>query len=173
METMSSATTMMMEFLVSLPKNRNFAAAECSGLYGDRMFTTPSRQDQRYRQSIFCFILFILRIGRPDIRNRIGLFPHDRVSHSPLISPTPSSRDVSSRLFPARNIQRPRIQGSVYENYGGHTNFGGFPCRFFFSITCHLLTFNSFSWPTRSHIFYHERPVDIQLFLQAAIFILQ
>ncbi|OAA43297.1 hypothetical protein NOR_04664 [Metarhizium rileyi] len=76
------------------------------GMYGDRMFTTPSCQDQR-----------------ADVRNRFGLYPYGRVSHSPLMSPTPSSRDVSARLFPARNTLRTRVHNNIYDNYGGNTNF--------------------------------------------------
>ncbi|EFY92832.1 hypothetical protein MAC_01070 [Metarhizium acridum CQMa 102] len=56
-----------------------------SGLYGDRMFTTPSRQDQR-----------------PDLRNRIGLYPYDLSVGQPEATSftmnDPSIYNYSSRL---------------------------------------------------------------------------
>lgn len=94
------------------------------GIYGDRVFTTPSRHDQRYEKGVVSSMNLFLPHARPDVRNRFGLYPFARISQSPLISPTPSSRDVSSRLFSGRNAQRPRVQGSVFDNYGVHANFG-------------------------------------------------
>ncbi|KAK2612422.1 hypothetical protein QQS21_001526 [Conoideocrella luteorostrata] len=90
-----------------MPLSVSFLVLTMIGIYGDRLFAAPSsHHDQRF-----------------DARSRFGLHPYGRVSHSPLISPTPPSRDVPPRLLPLRNTTRIRDPGAFYDNYNGQPNF--------------------------------------------------
>ncbi|KAL7950807.1 hypothetical protein V8C42DRAFT_131339 [Trichoderma barbatum] len=55
-----------------------------------------------------------------DIRSRIGLHQLNPISHSNLVSPTPTSRDIPDRGFTARDIHRGRGQEQAYLSMNGH-----------------------------------------------------
>ncbi|KAG5983780.1 hypothetical protein E4U55_007179 [Claviceps digitariae] len=76
-------------------------------LYGERLFTpSTSHHEQRF-----------------DAGTRFGLRHYSCISHSPLVSPSPPTRDGPSRLLPLRNTPRMRDQASFCDTYTGSTNF--------------------------------------------------
>ncbi|KYK58209.1 hypothetical protein DCS_05222 [Drechmeria coniospora] len=78
-------------------------------LYEDRSFT-PTHRDHKF-----------------ESRERLGLHTLNSISHSNLMSPTPSSRDVSGRLLPLRESHRGRTQTHMYLGHSNHMALGSLP----------------------------------------------
>ncbi|KAH7162788.1 hypothetical protein B0J13DRAFT_633900 [Dactylonectria estremocensis] len=55
---------------------------------------------------------------RFDLHDRLGMPPLNPIAQSNLVSPTPSSRDLSSRMFGARDVNRGRTQHQPYLDAG-------------------------------------------------------
>ncbi|KAG6034279.1 hypothetical protein E4U41_006607 [Claviceps citrina] len=79
-----------------------------SDMYGERLFasSSSSRHNQRY-----------------DAGTRFGLRHYSCISQSPLVSPSPPTRDGPSRLLTLRNTPRIREQSSFCDTYTGNTSF--------------------------------------------------
>ncbi|PFH59181.1 hypothetical protein XA68_12689 [Ophiocordyceps unilateralis] len=78
-----------------------------SGIFEDRTFSTPAHQDQKY-----------------DSRDRLALHSLNPISHSNVASPTPSTRDMPTRLLPVRDSNRGRNPTHGYLGHGGHMTLG-------------------------------------------------
>ncbi|KAL6908500.1 hypothetical protein GGI43DRAFT_429482 [Trichoderma evansii] len=72
-----------------------------TGLYDSRPLSGSSHREPRF-----------------DLRSRVGLHQLNPISHSSLVSPTPSSREIPDRSFSAREINRGRGQEQPYLNMG-------------------------------------------------------
>ncbi|KAH7023303.1 hypothetical protein EDB80DRAFT_36864 [Ilyonectria destructans] len=68
-----------------------------SNSFDSRRFGNPPQNDQGF-----------------DLHDRLGMPPLNPISQSNLVSPTPSSRDLSSRMFGARDVSRGRVHAQPY-----------------------------------------------------------
>ncbi|KAF7564057.1 hypothetical protein G7046_g4 [Stylonectria norvegica] len=68
-----------------------------SNVFDNRSFPGVSQHDQRF-----------------DLRDRLGMPALNPMSQPPFVSPTPTSRDLSSRLFTGREGSRGRVQVQSY-----------------------------------------------------------
>ncbi|RCI15650.1 hypothetical protein L249_3585 [Ophiocordyceps polyrhachis-furcata BCC 54312] len=96
-----------------------------AGVFEDRSFSTPLHQDQKYGSSSPLTSPSVSSwYTRYDPRDRFVLHPLNPMSRSNVPSPTPSTRDMSARLLPARDVNRGRHQTHGYLSHGGNMTLG-------------------------------------------------
>ncbi|RDA90351.1 hypothetical protein CP533_3370 [Ophiocordyceps camponoti-saundersi (nom. inval.)] len=111
-----------------MPRNNPSIPTELmdAGVFEDRSFSTPLHQDQKYESSSPLTSPSLSSwYTRYDSRDRLGLHSLNPMSHSNVPSPTPSTRDMPTRLLPARDAaNRGRQQTHGYLGHGGHMTLG-------------------------------------------------